>query len=77
MANMLFTCGGMRQGKHHLYDYGAAEQNDAFASVAQGSFKQTIHKRIQEPFGATKSKAKLEMPTEFDDDIRDEDFDVE
>lgn len=46
------------------------------ASVAQASFKQTIHRRIQESFGGTQSKAK-NAPAEFDDDIRDEDFDDE
>lgn len=71
MNNMLFACSGMRQGRHHLYD-----EQEPLASVAQASFKQTIHRRIQESFGGTQSKAK-NVPAEFDDDIRDEDFDDE
>ena len=80
MNSMLFTCGGMRQGKHHLFDE-LNESNQGLHPGAQATFKQMTHKRIQESFGGTLSKNKpaQDPVADFDevDDIRDEDFDDE
>ena len=73
MNSMLFACGGMRQGRHHLFD--GVEQGSERAVAA--SFKQTIHKRIQESFGGTQTRPKDEALEDSVEDIRDEDFDTE
>lgn len=77
MNSMLFACGGMRQGKHHLYD-GVDDQGSERNALASNTFKTTIHKRIGESFGGTLSRARDEgLGPDSEEDIRDEDFDTE
>ena len=73
MNSMLFSCEGMRHGKHHLFDGVENEQTIA----AQSTFKHSKHTRIEASFGGTLSKKEEVLPTDFDEDIRDEDFDTE
>lgn len=70
---MLFSCGGMRQGRHHLYD----EVENAYERLptAAATMSKTTHKRVGD-MTMTMSKNKQILPHDFDeDDVRDDDFD--
>lgn len=72
MNSMLFSCGGMRQGHHHLYDEvdGANER----LHTAAATMSKTKHKRIGD-LGNTLQQTKQLLEEDFDEDVRDEDFD--
>jgi hypothetical protein len=65
---MLFSCEGMRQGRHHLFDGVDTEQ-----AALQNTFKHQKHTRIEAAGTLSKQQAGL-LAEEFED-IHDEDFD--